>query len=428
MTDYRYTLPPPPPQQERKGWLFLLVLLLVGGVGLVAFLGVFVFSLFGESESGVDLFGKRVAIVEIEGALMDVTDWVDLLKECETSDSIAAVVVNINSPGGAIAPTQLLCDAIEKIRGEGKPVVAFMNSVAASGGYYVACAADEIFAMPGTLTGSIGVYMQLMNLSELLEKIGVEFDIVKKGAFKTAGDYSREMEPYEREMFDSVVDDYYRQFLEAVAENRRENRLSIARGWNESLPGGPVSKVRVADSGGIVYPSPGWGAMTGLGGAGFTSTAVVLSATSPVSSTAELSASTAEETGAAEVVSGSEEETSISEADETEEEDDESGDEADPLLSSFADNLTDAQIDARVAELAEGRIYTGRQAHKVGLVDRLGTLDEAVKRAGRLAGIKGEPKTTTKKVKETRGLFGALKAHVENLEGPRFSYLCPYAY
>ncbi|MCA9435691.1 MAG: signal peptide peptidase SppA, partial [Candidatus Omnitrophica bacterium] len=245
MTDYHQALPAPPPRKERKGWLFLLILIVVGGLGLAAFLGFFVFSIFGGEGSGVGLFGDRVAVVEIEGTLLDVDDWVDLLKECENSDSIAAVVVNINSPGGGIAPTQLVCNAIQRIQDEGKPVVAFMNSVAASGGYYVASAADEIYAMPGTLTGSIGVYMQLMNLSELLEKIGVEFDFVKKGAFKTAGDYSRDMKPYEREMFNAVVNDYYEQFLEAVAKNRRQNKVSIARGWNEPLPGGPVSKTEM---------------------------------------------------------------------------------------------------------------------------------------------------------------------------------------
>ena len=98
------------------------------------------------------------------------------------------------------------------------------------------------------------------------------------------------------------------------------------------------------------------------------------------------------------------------------------------MVAAFADTLTDEQVDTRVAELAEGRIYTGRQAHRVGLVDELGTLEDAVKRAGKLAGIEGKPKTVTKKVKENTGLFGALKTQAAILEGPRFSYLCPYAY
>ncbi|MCA9432349.1 MAG: signal peptide peptidase SppA [Candidatus Omnitrophica bacterium] len=417
MTDYHQALPAPPPRKERKGWLFLLILIVVGGLGLAAFLGFFVFSIFGGEGSGVGLFGDRVAVVEIEGTLLDVDDWVDLLKECENSDSIAAVVVNINSPGGGIAPTQLVCNAIQRIQDEGKPVVAFMNSVAASGGYYVASAADEIYAMPGTLTGSIGVYMQLMNLSELLEKIGVEFDFVKKGAFKTAGDYSRDMKPYEREMFNAVVNDYYEQFLEAVAKNRRQNKVSIARGWNEPLPGGPVSKTEMADLGGVVYPSPAWG---GLGGSPIASAGVVLSATS----------ATKEETVEADVVAATGETDSISDATATADTEAENSDEdkVDPMVAAFADTLTDEQVDTRVAELAEGRIYTGRQAHRVGLVDELGTLEDAVKRAGKLAGIEGKPKTVTKKVKENTGLFGALKTQAAILEGPRFSYLCPYAY
>jgi len=425
MTDYHQSLPAPPPRKERRGWLFLLALFLLGGAGLFIFLGFFVTSLVGEGDGGVGLFGKKVAVVEIEGTLLDVADWVDLLEECETSDSIAAVVLDINSPGGGIAPTQLLCDAVERIKDEGKPVVAFMNSVAASGGYYVACAADEIYAMPGTLTGSIGVYMQLMNLSELLEKIGVEFDIVKKGAFKTAGDYSREMLPYEREMFNAVVDDYYQQFLEAVSENRRQNKVSIARGWNEPLPGGDVSESDVASHGAILYPSPAW---SGTGIAPLSASSLILSATSTTAETiaeVENMDATAEE--ALEIADASptvQPESDTADPDDEEEEEDEE----DPLVSSFAKTLTDEQIEDRVAELAEGRIYTGRQAHKVGLVDDLGTLDDAVNRAGDLAGIEGEPSTVTKKIKEPGGLFGALQTRAAMLEGPRFSYLCPYAY
>ncbi len=421
MTDYHQALPAPPPRKERKGWLFILILLTVGVFALLAFLGFFVFSMFDDTETGVPLFGKKVAVVEIEGTLLDVEDWVDLLEECETSESISAVVLNINSPGGGIAPTQMVCDAVEKIRDEGKPVVAFMNSVAASGGYYVACAADEIYAMPGTLTGSIGVYMQLMNLTELMEKIGIEFDIVKKGAFKTAGDYSREMEPYEREMFNAVVDDYYQQFLEAVSENRSQNKVSIARGWNEALPGGPVSETEMADLGGVVYPSPAWG---GLGISPISSSGVILSATSATTETvADVKVLDSTQEEADDVVADATD-TLGEETDNSEEEEEE----VDPLIASFAETLDDDQVASRVAELAEGRIYTGRQAHRVGLVDELGTLDDAIKRVGKLAGIKGVPKTVTKKIKETSGLFGALKTRAGMLEGPRFSFLCPYAY
>src|SRR2546429_227034 len=137
-------------------------LAVIGGA-LVIYLGTtalfvaFASSMLGASRgAGGALFGERVAIVELEGVIVDVDDLVREIKAYRDNAAIRAVVIRINSPGGAVAPTQELYGAIRRLREAGKPVVASLGSVAASGGYYVAVAADQIYANPGTLTGAIG--------------------------------------------------------------------------------------------------------------------------------------------------------------------------------------------------------------------------------------------------------------------------------
>ena len=149
------------------------------GAALVIYLGtaaLFVAvlsSMFGVARRGGGaLFGERVAIVELEGLIVDVDDQVRELRAYRDNPGIRAVVIRINSPGGAVAPTQELYGAIRRLREAGKPVVASLGAVAASGGYYVAVAADQIYANPGTLTGSIGVVMQMANLNALMKKVG----------------------------------------------------------------------------------------------------------------------------------------------------------------------------------------------------------------------------------------------------------------
>ncbi len=142
------------------------------------------------------------------------------------------MVLRINSPGGVVAPTQEIVSAVRRLREAKKPVVASLGSVAASGGYYVAVAADRIFASPGTLTGSIGVVMQLANLEGLLKKVGVEYVVVKAGSFKDVGNFARPMTPEERRILQSLLDDVYEQFIGAVAEGRHLD-LETVRGFAE---------------------------------------------------------------------------------------------------------------------------------------------------------------------------------------------------
>ena len=139
------------------------------------------------------------------------------------------MVLRVNSPGGVVAPTQEIFAAVERVREAGKPVVASIGSVAASGGYYVAVAADRIYANPGTLTGSIGVVMQLANVEGLLKKVGVDYVVVKAGAYKDIGNIARPMKPEERQVLQALLDDVYGQFVKAVAERRGLDREDGAR-------------------------------------------------------------------------------------------------------------------------------------------------------------------------------------------------------
>ena len=120
-------------------------------------------------------------MVEVEGIIVDGDDVVRELKEHADNPAVRAVVLRVNSPGGVVGPTQEIFSAVQRVRGAGKPVVASLGAVAASGGYYIATAADQIYANPGTLTGSIGVVMQMANVEGLLKKVGVDYVVVKAG-------------------------------------------------------------------------------------------------------------------------------------------------------------------------------------------------------------------------------------------------------
>jgi protease-4 len=221
--------------------------------------------------------GEKVALVRIEGVILDSKDVIEQLKDYSKDNSIKAIVIRVDSPGGAVAPAQEIYEEIVKIKAK-KKVVVSMGSVAASGGYYISSAAHKIVANAGTLTGSIGVIMEIPNVEGLMEKIGVKTQVIKSGRHKDIASVFRSMTPEEREILQRVLDDVHDQFIKAVSEGR-----------------------------GIRYEE--------------------------------------------------------------------------------------------VKKLADGRIFTGRMAKELGLVDELGNLEDAIKLAGKLSGIKGEPQVIYKKEK-----------------------------
>jgi len=223
--------------------------------------------------------GEKIAVVKIEGVILDSKDIIEELREHRENKSVKAILLRIDSPGGAVAPSQEIYSEVLKIRDEGKKkIVTSMGSVAASGGYYIASASDKIVANPGSVTGSIGVILELANVSGLMKKVGVESVVIKSGKFKDVGSLFRTMMPEERELLQGVIDDTYDQFVEAVSAGRGINKEDL-------IP------------------------------------------------------------------------------------------------------------------IADGRVFTGRQAKKLGLVDELGSMQDAVKITADLAGIKGEPDLIEKKKK-----------------------------
>lgn len=246
---------------------------------------------------------RKVAVIELSGLMTSSHDAGDRafsarrvleqLEKYRTDESVRAVVLRVDTPGGTVVAAQEIHRALQRLReGSRKKVVVSMGDLAASGGYYVACAADRVLASPGTLTGSIGVIMQFPNYQGLLGKIGLGTNTIKSGEFKDLGNGAREMTDRDRKLLQGLVDDVYAQFVEVVAAGRRI----------------PAERVRT---------------------------------------------------------------------------------------------------------LADGRVFSGRQALALGLVDELGDLDAAIAAAGRLAGISGTPEVLREKPK--RRLWELLNARLAAL-------------
>jgi len=241
------------------------------GIILAVFAGVFFFAFATGGDAKVlALFsGDGVGVLQIDGAIDDSREIVDELKRLKEMPWVKAIVVRIDSPGGAVAPTQEIFEEIQRSKKK-KPFIASMGGMATSGGYYIAAACDQIVANPGTLTGSIGVIMQLTNVEELMRKVGVKGVNVKSGANKDIGSPFLPLSPEGRDILQSLVDNVHSQFVAAVAKGR-------------------------------------------------------------------------------------------------------------------------SMEEARVRKLADGRVYSGAQAKDLGLIDRFGTLDDAIEQAAKRGGIKGEP-------------------------------------
>jgi len=262
----------------------LLVWIVLGGGAFLFFtLSLLAVAVYfsGDVAGSFSLSSNQVLEIELEGIIYDSRSFTEQLKEWGTKPGIKAVVLRINSPGGGVAASQEMYEAVKKFRADThKAVVVSMSSVAASGGYYVACAADKIFANPGTITGSIGVIAEWYNYGDLLRWAKMESIVIKSGELKDAGSPTRPLTSVERAYFQSLIDGMYKQFVSAVSAGRKIDQAVITK-------------------------------------------------------------------------------------------------------------------------LADGRVYTGQEAKENGLVDELGTYQDAVAAAARMAGISGEPKIVTAPKKET---------------------------
>ena len=246
------------------------VFIILGSIVALFFLMLVLLRSMGGSAS----IGQKVAVIDIRGIITRSDATIKLIHAYRDDPSIKALVVRIDSPGGSVAPVQEIYSELEKIE---KPIVASMGGSAASGGYYIACAADTIVANPGTLTGSIGVIMQFTRMKGLYDKVGLEHQVIKSGEFKDTGSPFRTLTEQERAVLQATVDDVHNQFV-------------------------------------------------------------------------------------------------------------------DTIFAARGDKLTRAEV----VELADGRIFSGKQALASKLLDRLGNLPDAIKIAGELAGIEGKPKVIRK--------------------------------
>lgn len=176
----------------------------------------------------------KIAVVPVEGIIASADNTVpgtqppvtpeglaDALQQAEEDPSVAAVVLEVNSPGGGVTASDEMQQSILDFKeSSSKPVVVSMGDVAASGGYYISTAADRIVANETTLTGSLGVIFSLTNFSELANEYGVEQEVIKSGEFKDMGSSFRDLTPEEREIFQSIVDESYDEFVEVIVEGR----------------------------------------------------------------------------------------------------------------------------------------------------------------------------------------------------------------
>jgi protease-4 len=262
----------------------LLLWIVVGGGALLFFILCLLSLTMLVSDGGapsLSFSSGQVALLELQGIIYDSKELTDQLRDYGGRSGVQAVVLRINSPGGGVAASQELYEAVRKFRADSrKKVVISMSSVAASGGYYVACAGDRIFANPGTITGSIGVIAEWFNYGDLLRWAKTENVVIKSGALKDAGSPTRPLTDEERNYFQGLINNLYGQFVAAVSDARK------------------------------------------------------------------------------------------------------------------------MKVEA-VRKLADGRVYTGQEAKTIGLVDDLGTLQDAIAAAGKMAGITGEPKVVTPPKKQT---------------------------
>lgn len=198
----------------------ILLGLLVFGV-LVGLFLVSLYALAYLSDRGESLWGgEKIAIIEVRGVILDPQPIVEKLVKLRKNEKVKAIVLRIDSPGGGVGPAQEIFAEVKKAQKE-KKVLVSMGAVAASGGYYIACGADKILANPGSITGSIGVIVESLNVEELLRKLGLRSMVVKSGKHKDLGSPLRPMTEEERKLLQGVLDSVHEQFIRAVAEGRK---------------------------------------------------------------------------------------------------------------------------------------------------------------------------------------------------------------
>ena len=183
-------------------------------IGILIFLGVFWFLSYLNYKSS-----PKIAVIEVKGVISGYMDTVSNIDKAQKDSSIKAVVLLVDSPGGAVGAAQEIYTAIEKLR-KTKPVIVSMGNVAASGGYYISAPANVIYANPGTITGSIGVIIQHVDASQILNKIGIKIENIKSGQNKDILYPNHQLTPEQKKLLEATIKDVYDQFLDAIVKYR----------------------------------------------------------------------------------------------------------------------------------------------------------------------------------------------------------------
>src|SRR5215831_7451548 len=231
-------------EKRSRTWLWILI---GGGAFFLFVLAVFslvYITLHAGEESALGGFGDKIGVVDLEGVIINPSTVVQQLKKFGDDDSIKAIILHVNSPGGGVAASEEIYREVKRIRDEKKKhIVASIETVGASGAYYVSSATNKIYADNGSIVGSIGVIAQWVNYAQLLQWAKLKDITMKAGEFKDTGSPTRDMTPAEREYLQSMIDNMHGQFIQAVADGRKlkfEDVKSIANGkvWTgqQALP------------------------------------------------------------------------------------------------------------------------------------------------------------------------------------------------
>lgn len=208
-------------ENRSRVWLWLLV---GGGLFFCFLIAVFtllIFAFKSDTETEFGGFGEKIAVVDVEGVILSPKETVDDLRKFADDGSVKAIVLHLNTPGGGVAASEEIYREVRRIRDQKKKrIVASIETVGASGGYYIASATDKIYADEGSIVGSIGVIAQWVNYQDLLKWAKLKDVTLKAGEFKDTGSPTREMTPAEREYMQGLVDNMHQQFIHAVAEGR----------------------------------------------------------------------------------------------------------------------------------------------------------------------------------------------------------------
>lgn len=212
---------------SKQGWIIGFIVL--ASIIFLIFALSLVISNIGKRAHYEVTSGSHIALVEVKGVIFSAEDVVRQFEKYAKDKSVKGIVLRIESPGGGIAAAEEIYQKVKQVRDAGKVVVASMGSVAASGGYYIACGADTIMANLGTITGSIGVISEIPNTAGLMSKLGIRFEVIKSGKYKDTGSPHRPMSEEEKRYMQNLIDDAFAQFVDVVATERKMDRATVLR-------------------------------------------------------------------------------------------------------------------------------------------------------------------------------------------------------